>query len=63
MKRYISTTILVIGLVFLFSCTKKEPIGPDLGVISGPVDFGNPFAVSNANPNFLNNDQIYFGAT
>ena len=54
---------MLVGLVFLFSCTKKGPIAPDLGVISGPVDFGNPFAVSNANPNFNNNDQIYFGAT
>jgi hypothetical protein len=63
MKRYISSTILVIGLFSLFSCAKKEPIAPDLSVISGPVDFGNPFAVSNSNPNFNNNDQIYFSAT
>lgn len=54
---------MLVGLVFFFSCAKKQQIAPDLGVISGPVDFGNAFAVSNANPNFNNNDQIYFGAT
>jgi len=53
----------MIGVLFLFSCAKKEPVAPDLGVISGPVSFGNPFAVNNANPNFYNNDKIYFSAT
>jgi hypothetical protein len=62
MKEYILNTILI-GLIFLFSCAKKEPIAPDLGVISEPVGFGNAFAVNNANPNFYNNDKIYFSAT
>jgi hypothetical protein len=62
MKGYILNTILG-AFFFLVSCQKKEQIAPDLGVITGPVDFGNAFVVSKANPNFYNGDKIYFSAT
>lgn len=62
MKRHILNTVLI-GMIFLFSCAKKEKIAPDLGVASGPVSFVEAFAVSSANPNFSNNEKIYFTAT
>jgi hypothetical protein len=61
MKRYIVNSIAA-GLIFLFSCAKKEKIGPDLGEVKGPVEFEESFTVSNTNPNFTNGDKVYFAA-
>ncbi len=61
MKRY-SIHIAVIGLFFLFSCAKKEKIGPDLAQVSGPVEFEEAFTVSTLNPNFANGEKVYFSA-
>ena len=62
MKRYVLNAVLI-GMISLFSCVKKEQIAPDLGASSATVSFVDPFAVSNASPNFTNNEKIYFTAT
>jgi hypothetical protein len=61
MKKYILTSTLI-AFIFLFSCTKKEKIAPDLKDVLGPVEFENAFTVSNINPNFTNGDKVYFTA-
>ena len=62
MKQYLFNTILL-GFLFLVSCSKKEQIAPDLGAISSPVQFETAFAISNTSANFKNNGQVYFNAS
>ncbi len=61
MKRYILNST-VIALVFLLSCAKTEKISPDLSEVNGPVEFEEAFTVSTLNPNFANNEKVYFYA-
>ncbi len=61
MKKY-TLNIFVIGLLFLFSCAKKDKIAPDGTQVRGPVEFETPFAVSKTNPNFFTGDKVSFTA-
>ncbi len=61
MKKYILNS-LIIGLIVLGSCAKKEKIGPDLEALYKPVQFATPFAVNNTSPNFSVGDKVYFSA-
>jgi hypothetical protein len=61
MPNYILNTAFVI-LCFLFSCAKKERVSPDLEQILGPVQFVQPFTVSDTIPNFANGNTVAFSA-
>ncbi|HXA01949.1 MAG TPA: hypothetical protein VNW99_08175 [Cytophagaceae bacterium] len=52
----------ILFVLILFSCKKKERIGPSLNEMSGPVTITATFTASNATPDFSTGGSIYFSA-
>lgn len=61
MKRN-NLNIVLISLVMLISCAKKEKISPDLQEVLGPVEFENALTINTLTPNFGNGEKVLFNA-
>lgn len=59
---YKSLAILSLLGVIGASCSKRQPVGPSINALYGPVTITTPFSKSNATPDFSKGEGTYFTA-